>query len=374
MSQRDWNSTARQLGAAFAERAAAFDAQDRFVAENYGDLKHARAFSMLVPQSLGGAGASLGEASDFLRVIGRYCGSTALALSMHQHLVAATVFRHKRGQPGAKLLEKLAASELVLVSTGATDWIDSNGSAEPVDGGYRVSGRKVFASGSPGADLLVTSFALAQDPEGPSVIHCPVPLTAEGVSRLDDWHTLGMRGTGSHSVVLENVFVPKEAVSLKRPQGRWHGVWDVVLGVAPPIYMAPYVGLAEDAAERAIEHAKTRAGSITTQIAVGQLENALTRAQLAWRDMVRLAGDLDFAPSLENTNAMLVRKTIVTEAVRETVERAVEIAGGAGFYQRHAFERLWRDVQASHYHPLPEKRQLLFSGRHRLGADAPWDV
>src|SRR5687768_13409409 len=156
MTRQDWKQLSEQLGPTFGERAAAFDAQDRFVAVNYEELKRHKVFSMLVPENLGGGGAALADVCHLLRTLGRHCPSTALALSMHQHLVAATVFRHKKGQPGAKLLEKIAANQTILVSTGATDWISSNGSAKPVDGGYRVSGRKVFASGCPAADMLIT--------------------------------------------------------------------------------------------------------------------------------------------------------------------------------------------------------------------------
>jgi alkylation response protein AidB-like acyl-CoA dehydrogenase len=371
---QNWKELSEKLGATFGERAAAFDAQDRFVAVNYEELKQHKVFSMLVPEDLGGGGATLTEVSDFLRSLAQNCASTALALSMHTHLVAATVFRHKKGQPGAKLLEKIAANQTVLVSTGATDWVNSNGSAKNVEGGYRVSGRKVFASGSPAADMLITTFVAEAEPEGPSVIHCPVPLTAPGVKRLDDWHTLGMRGTGSHTVVLEDVFVPAESIALKRPRGQWHPAWDVTLGVAPPVYMAPYVGLAQAAAKQALAHVKKSDKSIASLMTVGQMENALTTAELAFDDMVRLAGNLDFAPSLDNTNAQLVRKTILTRAVKETVERAVELVGGGGFYNKLPFERMWRDIQASHYHPLPEKKQHVFTGRYRLGVEAHWDV
>lgn len=374
MTERNWTDVATKLGAAFGERTAEFDEKDCFVADNYVDLKRERVFSMLVPSDLGGGGATYAQTCDLLRRLGQHCASTALALSMHQHLVAATVFKHKKGQPGAALLEKVATHQAVLVSTGATDWVDSNGSARRVDGGYRVNGRKVFGSGGPGADMLITSFAADDEPEGPSVIHCPVPLDAEGVNLLDDWHTLGMRGTGSHTVLLKDVFVPEGSVALKRPKGQWHPAWDVALGVAPPIYMAPYVGLAEAAAEQVLERARKRRDAIPVQLAAARMENVLTTARLAWQDMVRLAGNCDFTPSLDNSNAQLVRKTIVNNAVKEAVACAMEVAGGSGFYKSQPFERMWRDIQASHYHPLPERRQLIFTGRYRLGADDFWNV
>jgi alkylation response protein AidB-like acyl-CoA dehydrogenase len=104
-----------------------------------------------------------------------------------------------------------------------------------------------------------------------------------------------MRGTGSHTVELRDVFVPAASVSLKRPKNKWHAAWDIALGVAPPLYMAAYVGLAESASEQALAHARKKASSASTQLALGELENALASAQLAWRDMVERCGDLDFA-------------------------------------------------------------------------------
>ncbi len=369
----DWKQIAERLGKSCAQRAAQYDRADGFVAENYAELKANRVFSLLVPSELGGGGGTFTQLCEFLHELGRHCASTALALAMHQHLVAATVFRHLRGQPGAKLLERIAKEQLVLVSTGATDWVDSNGQAKRVPGGYRVSARKVFGSGCPVADLLLTTFAADDEPEGPSVIHCPVSLKGEGVQRLTDWQTLGMRGTGSHTITLEDVFVPDEAVALKRPKGKWHPAWDVTLGVAPPIYMAAYAGLASAAAEQALAYARASQKVCTSRVlAAGRLQNANTEVQLLWRDMVRLGAELAFTPSLENSSAQLVRKTLMTRAVEATMEAAMAVVGGAGFYRALPFERMWRDAQAAHYHPLPEDRQLLFSGRVALGLDGAW--
>src|SRR5690349_3867329 len=120
----DWVAVARDLGPVFASRAAGHDADDSFVADNYRDLKERRIFSAGVPAELGGGGASYAELCAMLRELGRHDGSTALALSMHTHLVAAAVWRLRHGQPAEALLRKIAASELVLVSTGAGDWLD----------------------------------------------------------------------------------------------------------------------------------------------------------------------------------------------------------------------------------------------------------
>src|SRR5919197_2576592 len=143
-TRTDWVAVARQLGPTFAARAAAHDANDSFVADNYAELKRCKVFSAGVPYELGGGGASHAELCAMLRELARYCGSTALALSMHTHLIAAAVWRHRQDQPGQGVLQRVAAEQLVLVSTGASDWLNSSGTARRVDGGYRVSGRKIF--------------------------------------------------------------------------------------------------------------------------------------------------------------------------------------------------------------------------------------
>ena len=174
--------------------------------------------SMLVPTELGGGGASHAEACAVLSELARGCPSTSLSYSMHSHVVGAQVWRHHHDLP-APVLGKVAASQMTLISTGASDWIESSGSAVQVDGGFRISARKMPASGCPGGDVLVTSICWNSAPEGPHVIHCSIPFAADGVSILPTWDTMGMRGTGSDTVVLDDVFVPDESVALIRPAG-----------------------------------------------------------------------------------------------------------------------------------------------------------
>lgn len=147
----------RELGPAFAERATRKDLAGEFVAENYVEMKRRKLFSAGVPEALGGGGASHTELCELLRELARFCPSTALALSMHQHLLAAAVWRHLHGQPAEALLRKVAEAELVLVSTGAGDWLESSGTVVRVDGGYRVTADKRFGSGCPAGDLAITS-------------------------------------------------------------------------------------------------------------------------------------------------------------------------------------------------------------------------
>ena len=358
-----------ELGPNFAEAATERDDGDTFVAENYQTLRERKVFSAQVPTDLGGGGVGHSEMCHFVRGLAHHCGATALALSMHQHLVAAAVYNHRNGRPGQALLERVAGNEAILVSTGANDWMASNGTVERADGGFLVSAKKPFASGSPMGDVLVTSAPYEDPEEGWQVLHFPVPLAADGVTLADDWWTLGMRATGSQTVVLERVFVPEEAVALRRPRGAYHPAWNVILTVAMPLIMSAYVGVAEAAADIAKAHAQKRADDPTTPYLLGELTNHLTTAQLARDDMVAIANDWEFEATAETANAILVRKTIAAKAALATGEKAMEATGGAGFYRKLGLERLLRDLHASQFHPLAEKRQLLFTGRLALGLD-----
>lgn len=362
-----WLDVTRELGVVFADRAGALDDHDTFAAENFADLRRHGFLSAGVPVELGGGGLSHADLGAVLRELARHCGSTALALAMHQHLVAANVYRFRRQQPGEALLRRVAEGHLVLVSTGGRDWLSSNGDATREEGGFRVSARKAFASACPVGDLLVTSAPFVDPHDGPVVLHFAVPLNAPGVRLEEDWHTLGMRGTGSHTVVLENVFVPDGAVSVRRPRGEWHPMWSVVLGVAMPLIMAVYVGVAEAAADLARQHARQRPHEPQMPYLLGEMHNELTTARLALDSMLTLANGYEFEPTLEFADAILVRKTLCAGAVVATAEKSLEVVGGAGFYRSFGLERLLRDVHGAPFHPLPEKAQHLFTGRLALG-------
>src|SRR5579863_1023948 len=121
----DLNALAEVIGPRFAQVAAEHDESDAFVADNYAVLKDHRVFSALIPVELGGSGAPYSAMCALLRRLAQYCPATALA--MHQHLVAGALYNHRQGRPGRTLLEQIAAAELVLISTGANDGMESNG-------------------------------------------------------------------------------------------------------------------------------------------------------------------------------------------------------------------------------------------------------
>lgn len=363
--QTDWARLADQLAASCAARAAEHDQNDRFVSENVAELKAAGAYGMHIPAELGGGGATYEETADFLRRLAHGCGSSALALSMHTHLVATTTWRYRnQAAPVGPFLSRVASEGLVLVSSGGSDWLNGSATAIKTDGGFLVSGRKIFASGSPVGDLLMTT-AVYQDPEsGPTVLHFPVNLRGEGVSSHDTWRTLGMRGTGSNDLQLENVFVPEASVAVRRPQGKWHPAMHLVASVAMPLIYAVYVGLAEAARKAAIALAEPRSADPDIQVLAGEMDTELASARLALDWMVRNA--VEEMPGNETTNKAMMGRQIAGRSALRVAELAMEVAGGASFFRAKELERIFRDIQAARFHPLREMPQKLYAGRMAL--------
>jgi alkylation response protein AidB-like acyl-CoA dehydrogenase len=364
----DWMAVAQELAPTFAARAAGHDADDTFVSENYADLRRRRVFSAPVPAELGGGGASHAEMCEVLRTLGRACSSTALALAMHTHQVLVPVWRWRHeGAPVEPFLRRVAAGELVLASSGGSDWLAGTGRADKVDGGYRVTGRKIFASGSPAADLFST-MAVHDDPvDGPTVLHFAIPFDAPGVSRGDNWRTLGMRGTGSSDVVLDGVFVPDAAIGARRPSGRWSHLWHIVAATALPVIYAVYVGIAEAARDVALREAARRRDDPAIQDMVGALEIEVAAARLAWRSMVEAANRGRVGADV--TNEVMIGRALAGQAVLRATEAAMEVAGGAGFFRSAGLERLFRDAQGARYHAMRGPAVRRYAGRLALGLD-----
>jgi alkylation response protein AidB-like acyl-CoA dehydrogenase len=366
---RDWSRLMHELGPRFAERAGVHDTNDSFVAENFAELKVRKVFAAGVPKELGGGGASYPELCGMLRTLAGYCCSTALALSMHTHVVANAAWRWKRDPASAeRLLRRIADENLVVVTSGGSDWLTPSGKAERVEGGWRINARKVFASGIPAGDLLMTQ-AIHDDPQGgPTVLHFAIPVSDPGIAPQDSWHVLGMRGTGSQDVLIKDVFVPDSGILLRRPAGTLSAPFHLSPGMIPlPLVYAVYLGIAESAYEAALAAARKRPDDQGLWYLVGEMHNDLTSARLAHRDMVEAANTGE--PGLETTNRVWTGRTLVGRAVLRVVERAMEAAGSGSFYRTSKLERLFRDIQAARYHRPQEREQLRFSGRLALGLD-----
>lgn len=354
----------------FAAGAAAADAGDEFVAQNYDVLKGSPLLAAGVPAELGGGGHDLRALSAMLRSMAHACPSTALAFSMHTHIVAASAWRLKHLKaPVAPLLERVAKERVVLVSTGGGDWIDSSGEARRAEGGYRIKARKPFSSACQAGDILVTSAVLKEEGKAPEVLHFGVPMRAQGVGIAQTWSALGMRGTGSHDVVLDDVFVPEAAVQARRPQGRWHPLFDVLSYTALPLIYSVYVGVAESARDKALELVRRRRQDEHLVQMAGELEAQIGAARIALEDWISLGCSVT-KPERPATARALNDRTLVARGVLGAVDAAMNLAGGAAFYRANGLERLFRDAQGARYHPLQEGQVRAFTGRFALGIEA----
>ncbi|XOV78778.1 MAG: acyl-CoA dehydrogenase family protein [Aestuariibacter sp.] len=359
-----------QIGANIASEGAKSDMEDTLSQHTYNLLKEHQVFSAMVPKEYGGLGVGYQEMCEFLTALAQYHPSTALSLSMHQHIIAANRFNDLNGKSAKALLSKVSAKQLVLISTGAGDWLASSGDMTKVDGGYLFNGVKHFCSGSTGGDVFVTSGPYLDPEHGWQVLHFPVPVNSDGVTILDNWRPMGMRGTGSNSVKMENVFVPEESVALKRPRGEFHAMWNVVGPVALPIIMSVYLGVAKKMTEMAISHSQKSLDPVTPYL-VGEMENALTIAEVAHKDMIAIVDEFNFTPSMATLNEIAKRKTIVSKACKDTATKAIEVCGGQGYSRDFGLEALFRDSFAAQFHPMQEKRQHLFTGSIAMGKEPP---
>ena len=263
------------------------------------------------------------------------------------------------------LLKRIAAEKLVMVSSGGSDWLPGSGRADRVEGGWCITARKVFSSGAPAGDLLMTSAIAQEEGEEPMVLHFGIPMSSPHLHIDPVWKSLGMRATGSHDVVIEGHVVPEAAVSLKRKPGEWHPLFQIITTIAFPLIYSAYLGVAESACAIALELAAKRKPDRRLLELAGRMQTELKAATLARRHMVDMTelGRCD----AETVNEVMMGKRLVTEHAIRAVEGALEVAGGAGFYRSHGLERRFRDIQGARYHPLQSCAQAEYAGAMALG-------
>jgi alkylation response protein AidB-like acyl-CoA dehydrogenase len=372
--EADLVAWAASFGPALAEHAARHDAEGSWVSESFEQLRDAGILALAVPTELGGMGATIRQTAMVMRELARHCGSTALALSMHQHVTCFTAWRYRRDLPGAEAtLRRIVDDRIVLVTTGGGDFVRPRGEAVRVNGGYKVSGRKIFASQSPAGTVLATMFPFEDPERGLRVLNMAVPLGDPGVTVHDNWNTLGMRGTASNDITITDVFVPDERVLADRPHGVVDPPLQVVASIAFPIVGAVYLGVAESAAAAAIAAVidQPRAGDPSVQRLVGLIRNRLQVAGWALDGAMAVVGN-DPAPSMETVAAVMAAKREIADAGIEACDLAMEVGGGAAFFKGSPIERAYRDIRGIRFHPFSGETTLLHAGRLALGQ--PCDV
>jgi alkylation response protein AidB-like acyl-CoA dehydrogenase len=361
---------AAACGPTLAAHAGRHDQDGTWVHESFDHVRQAGLLAIGVPTELGGDGATIRQIALVQRELAKHCGSTALASSMHQHVTAFTAWRYRRGLPGAEApLRRIAEEGIVLVSTGGGDYTHPHGTAIRVEGGYRVSGRKSFVSQSPAGTVMSTMFTYADPERGLRVLNMSVPFASDGVQIEPHWNTMGMRGTASHDVAFDEVFVPDERVLADRPHGELDAPLQVISSIGFAIISAVYLGVAEGAYEQALASLAGKNPPTLTQRRVGLMAHRLRVAGWALDGALAAVGD-DPAPSMETVAAVMAAKREIALTAVEVTDIAMQVAGRSGFDRGAAIERAYRDVRAAQFHPFDPELTLVHGGRLALGLPA----
>jgi acyl-CoA dehydrogenase len=368
----DFVSMAGDLGRQIGEAAAEHDRDGTFVTEAYELFRSSGWLTLAVPTELGGMGATIGQVAAAQAELARYCGSSALAVAMHHHVTLFQAWRYRRQMPGAEtVLRRIVDDRIVIVSTGGNDFTRPNGTAVKVDGGYLVEGRKVFASQVPEGNVMSTMFVI-EDPDGERrILSMGVPVAADGVEVVETWDTLGMRGTGSHDIVLTGVFVPDAAVISNRPWGTVDPPLMTIIAHAFPVVAAVYLGVAEGARDRALEllRGSSKTEDPVIQRLVGLIDYRLRTARWALFSAMAENGD-DPEPSMDNVVRTMQAKRVVAEEAVAACDLVMEAVGGASYFRKTGIERAVRDVRGIVFHPFTPEATLIHAGRVALGLPA----
>lgn len=368
------------LAAGVGELAAATESRhDRdasFVTEAYAAAAERGYLALAVPVELGGGGAGMREVVLAEIELGRRSGPTALAAAMHLYLTLVQCWRLRRGAPDAEgALHRIAAGELIMATSGGSDWVCPTTAAVPVEGGFRFSGRKRFCSQAPVATVLATSATLYPDADaarvgapGPEaeVLHASVPFASPGVSIVETWDTLGMRGTASHDVVLDDVFVPADKIVGRRLYGVLTGPLLVAAIHFAPVAAAAYLGVAYGALDEARRAAGNRGGPATERT-IGEMAARLRVARWGLLGAVAEIGDDPPADDATLATVMTAKRHAVLEA-RAVVDLAMDVVGGAAYFRSSRLEQAYRDVRGGSFHPLTPEATLAFVGAAEIGA------
>lgn len=370
--QREIVELADGLAADFAQRAAEHDRERTFPFENYERMREAGYLGLTVPEELGGRGASLYELLLAQERLATGCGSTALAVNMHVSPVGqlASLWRSSKDPGLESFLREAATGEVIYASMtaerGHSILMTSNTIAEKVDGGYRVTGEKIFGTES-AICTQFTSMARYDDPEtGPRVLFFRIPRDVEGMTVKDMWDTMGMRATLSNDFTLDNVFVPEEAVFHSFPV--WH--FDAIMlktvwSWAMPTFGAVYLGIAVGAMEYAREQMQKRGKDTDPKIQhlFAEMEVLLETARAV---LYRHAAEVESGAILElDVQEGMARaalpKYVACNNAQAIVDLALHAVGGMGYHKRSPLERMYRDVRGGTIMPYnnPEAFDLI---------------
>jgi alkylation response protein AidB-like acyl-CoA dehydrogenase len=370
---------ARRLTPRFAARAAAHDREGVFPAEDFADLRTAGLFGLMVPERLGGAGATFSQYAAIAYELARGNGATALIFNMHASVTGALSsvtdeLADALGLPP----EALEARDSYLKAAATGSWyavaMSERGSGsrlsqmttcyERTDDGFHIKGSKTFCSGAGHADAYLVAARSAAD--GTQVSQFLVPA-GEGLRVEQTWDALGMRATGSNDLHVD-VTVPPGALL-----GGVEGLALVVAQLAPhwmvASYAAVYVGVARAAVDAAVDHVNARKlGHLpAVRARIGRADAAVAAAHLA---VMEAARRVDEAPGDAETNRWVWRaKLIAGTTAAEVAASMLEAAGTSAMRRGHPLERLYRDARAGSLQPATSDVCADWLGVEAIGGD-----
>ncbi len=376
-----------------AAHAARVDREGAFPWESLHALHAAGLLALTARLEDGGAGAGLVRAATVVRHAGRGCASTALILAMQ--LIQLRTAAHSdwpeplRAAVGCCAVRSGALINALRVEpalgTPARGGLPAT-VARRTEAGWRLSGRKIYSTGAPGlTSMLVfarvepaqTAQAVSQG--SPDTDEDPlrtglffVPARSPGIAIEETWDQLGLRGSGSHDVVFDDVLIPHDhAVDLRAPAD-WAQpdpettAWNTLL------VAALYTGVAEAARDWIVAFLRGRAPAnlgapLATlprmQEAVGRIEALLLTNR---RLIAGAAADADAGRPPSPAESGLL-KTVAAENAIEAVQAAVQLAGNHGLSRANPLERHLRDVLCARVHTPQPDAAFAAAGHGALG-------
>lgn len=333
-----------------ARNAADSDASGSIGADTAEALKAAGFPGCFVPRRWGGCDATLGEVTRAVTRIGEGCASAAWIASLLAYNGRFASYLPVDGQE--EVWAKGADTALVssMVATGVR--------AEPVDGGWALSGKWLYVSGVEFADWALVSSAPPREADR-SILVFAVPR--ESFTHEATWSTIGMNATGSHTLVVEQAFVPDYRAFV------WDDMRQGLMGVpgttaqSAPLFAvngltfaAPILGAARGALRLAERHLAApssgarAAARESSRIAFTRAAGEIDAAELL---LSRVADTADAGRLGEGLAERSHRdSTLAVEMLVGAVDRLFRVTGTRGQATSHGMQRAWRDVHAAASH------------------------
>lgn len=359
----------------FRSRAATVDATNAFPEDDYRELREAGYLGAFVPKEYGGAGLTLPEICAEQTRLARFAPATALGINMHHIIVGLGRYLVSQGvSNGELILREAAAGKLFAfgISEPGNDLVlfGSLSIATPDgNGGFTISGTKVFTSLAPAWDYLMTFGAWKND-DGVRNVFGVLKREDGGFEVKPDWDTLGMRATQSNTTVLQDAKIPADAVlGIVQPGAN---VEPVVYGIFSHFEIllgATYQGIGERAIEVACEHVKNRRSVMNNDVYAHdpairwRLAEAALHMYPVGPALRELANKVENATvgvpgevaSLADYPKLSAAKNLAAESSLRAVEESIRSCGGSSYYTKHELSRLYRDVLAGLFQPSDQE-------------------